>query len=276
MNLKWLVFAAALLIVGVLPIGWVSWEYSTHLGGISKKPEDWGAFGSLLGGLFTYLAAVGTISTLILLFYQQHLNEQSQKRHERLLMQQISVLAFDQYKNHRQLFFEKLDEISNQYSGKIFFPDRDRVYHSIFHMNNPAQTTFAIPLNEEAGTRYHDLSDCVAKYKTISNLLDNFRNGRNALDLVLAIADLNDCLGVAQKGDPEVGEVLFYKTPTGFNIDHPDTSIELIERVINEILYFSSNESLEQIHQKAQIPHIKDQILKMLKTGKYSQFEIVE
>lgn len=273
MSRKWLVLAVA---VGVLPIAFVLREYSTHLGGISTKPEDWGAFGSLLGGLFTYLAAVGTIGTLVFLIIQQQKNEQSREKHERLIIQQMDVLAFEQFRNHRMMFFDKLNELSKEYNDEIHFPERDRVYSSFFYMNTPRETTFKLSIDGEKGSKYHDIIDCIAKYKNITELLSNYRNGRKITDLLMDIGELNYCLGISLKRQPQAGDIFFHGENIAVNVECIDKAIERIERVFNEILFFSENQPLESINHKAQAPYLRDYVKEQLAKPRNSDFKIYE
>ncbi|MBP64064.1 MAG: hypothetical protein CMJ62_21295 [Planctomycetaceae bacterium] len=276
MQKKWQIYTVFLVVLGTSPILITLLKYNAHLGTYSSNPEDWGAFGSLLGGLFTYLAAVGTIGTLLFLIIQQQRNEQSREKHERLIIQQMDVLAFEQYRNHRMMFFDKLNELSKEYNGEIHFPERDRVYSSLFYMNTPRETTFRLSIDAEKGTRFHDIIDCIAKYKEISALLTDYKNGRKITKLLIEIADLNYCLGISLKRPPRSGDIFFHGQSIAVNVECIDKAIERIERVLNEIMYFSENQPLESIYHKAQGPYLRDYVKAQLAIPKNSDFNIYE
>lgn len=220
--------------------------YYVNLGNISHKPDDWGAFGSLLSGVFTYIAAIGTLGTLFFLVYQQGKNNE-------IINRQLALQTFEEYEKHRKLFFEKLAEIESHYNGKIRFPQRERVYSSIFHMNSPSAMHYVLSTDENnPNARPKDLTDCLHKYKKISEMLNDYKSFNNCISIIIETLDLSYDLGIAAEHEIRDGQILWFDTPTALNINEIGAAIERIERTLNTVLFMSNNKPVASIYHKAQ------------------------
>lgn len=256
-----LIFIAVLIFIS--PAIAVIWLYSVNLGGISKEPNDWAAFGSLLSGVFTYIAASGTMGTLIFLIYQQ-------SRNNKILDRQIILQNFEEYEKHKKLFFDNLEEIKNHYNGDIRFPQRDRVYSSIFYMNSPSSMQYKLSIDEE-GSKPKDLCDCLNKYRKIENLLNNYNAFNNCINVIIEMIDLSYDLGITAASERENGQVLWFGEPTHLNINSLRVSLGQIERTLNMILAMSGNNAVNSITHKIEPSVFKDCVLGLLdqKKGRF-------
>ena len=258
----WLGIAVAFFVLFLLPAAVTFWLYRENLGNISHKPDDWGAFGSLLSGIFTYIAAVGTMGTLIFLVYQQGKNNE-------LINRQLALQTFEEYERHRKLFFEKLSEIESHYDNEIVFPQRERVYSSIFHMNSPSTMQYALNINEDnPNARPKDLIDCLHKYDKISEMLDDYQTFNNCISVIIETLDLSYDLGISAAKKNVEGQILWFDMPTALNINNIGLALERIERTLNTILFMSSNQPVKSIYHKAQSLLFRDYVLQHLSEHK--------
>lgn len=252
----WLGIVVAFFILFLLPAAVTFWLYRENLGNISHKPDDWGAFGSLLSGMFTYIAAVGTMGTLIFLVYQQGKNNE-------LINRQLALQTFDEYEKHRKLFFEKLSEIESHYDNEIVFPQRERVYSSIFHMNSPSRMQYTLSIkDDDPNARPKDLSDCLHKYNKISVMLDDYESYNNCVSVIIETLDLSYDLGISAAKKNVNGQILWFDMPTALNIDNIGLALERIETTLNTILFMSSNPPVKSIYAKAQSLRFRDFVIK--------------
>ena len=111
----------AFSVLGVLvPLG-ILVIYFIEMGDISGNPQDWSAFGSVMSGSFSLLAAVSTTATLLLLVWQK-------KDSDKVVGQQVTAMRFEQYVKHRSLFMETLDSIELKFGNAFVFSERDELY----------------------------------------------------------------------------------------------------------------------------------------------------
>ncbi len=258
----WLGIVVAFFVLFLLPAAATFWLYRENLGNISHKPDDWGAFGSLLSGVFTYIAAVGTMGTLIFLVYQQGKNNE-------LINRQLALQTFEEYEKHRKLFFEKLTGIESFYEHEISFPHRERVYSSIFHMNSPLTMQYSLSIREDdPNARPKDLIDCLHKYKKISSMLEDYRSFNNCISIIIEVLDLSYDLGIAAVKKNVEGQILWFDMPTALNINDMGLALRRIETTLDMILSMSSNQPVQSIYHKAQSNLFRDFVLQHLSENK--------
>lgn len=235
MRAKLIPFSVAVLIaVSVLFSIAVFWTYGVRFGPISSMRDDWSAFGSLLSGVFALLSAVATVSTLILLFVQ-------------LQKQQESVI-FEQYITHRKLFFERLDELEKTLN--ITFKDRDQFYQCIFPRNRPG-VCFTHEAVQPVSTRAKDISDCCSLYTRIGVMLSGSLSGQAVIDLLMDIDRIRGKLHFLSTEEKYLdGEVFFHDIRLRVSILAIESVLRDIETVLNSILFFSGNKSVDPISHK--------------------------
>lgn len=259
---KYIFLLSILFVLAIIPGGIIFYLYQHYLGGISKSADDWASFGSLLGGYFTYIAAIGTIGTLSLLIYQQDKNNS-------IINKQLAIQTFTEYENHRKLFFGKLSEIERHYNNEIEFKQRERVYNSIFYMNSPFSVGRIIDLEKsKIDELENDLSECKNKFDNIKNLLEDYRSPRKSLDLIIEIIDLSFALGITTKMNKEKGQILWHDIPTDLNIHKIDAALKHIESTLNMILSISGNKPVEEISHKAEGNLLRDFLINVISEGK--------
>ncbi len=250
--------------------------YGYYLGPISKSPDDWGSFGSVMAGAFTLLSSFATIGTLLFLYLQQ-LNEkirqeqldikknEEQIKHDKVVEKQLRALTFDQYLNHRKVFIERLHEQSVYFNGDILFADPDRIYTAIFSKNSPVYCEYEVELVGPENAKAHDLSDCLEIYRIIQELLNNYSDMEKHLDLILKVMHLDHCLGMSYVGRFKDGDIYFKGVATGLNIYDLPYSLRRIGLVLNSILFFTGNEAVGLVHHKAEGHLLRDAMYKTLR-----------
>lgn len=220
--------------------------YNHKLGGISNTPDDWGSFGSLLGGIFTLLSAVATLSTLLFLYSQQ-------ENTNKIINEQLNTLIFERYLNHRKLFIQMLKEIENSESKKVKFTTPHKTYSSLFPNNGPTSCGYSISLNIQSEAP-GSLKDCLDIFKSINDIFDD--HDRRKTDIIIKIMKLHEYLGYERISSSE-HEITFNDDPIGMGIDELREGLITIEEILNSILEFSGNNPIEQIHHKIEGSQIK-------------------
>lgn len=278
MKAKWILGGVGIAVgVGVVVAIGVLWAYGHYLGPISRLTTDWGSFGSVMSGAFTLLSSFATIGTLLFLYLQQVKNEErqvaldaenivKQQRHDIVVEKQLAALIFEQYLNHRKIFIERLNEQAVFFNGAIRFADPDRVYTAMFPNNSPSRCDYNVEIVEPENTKAYDLTDCLAIYKSIGELLGNYRDKEEHLRLVEKIYHLQGCLGIEYVGPHREGDIFFLDRNVGLNIYSIDETLFRIENVLNSILFYTGNPNVASMHHKGQGVLIRDSLYKTLTT----------
>ena len=261
--------------VGVVVAIGVLGAYGHYLGPVSRNATDWGSFGSVMAGAFTLLSSFATIGTLLFLYLQQLKgeerqilldieNQDKQQKHDIVVEKQLAALTFEQYLNHRKVFIERLNEQSVFFRGDIGFADPDRVYTAMFAKNSPSHCEYKVEIGKPENAKAYDLTDCLAIYASISELLENYRDMEKHLVLVQKIVHLQGCLGITYVGAHKEGDIFFMGLNAGLNIYDISKTLQRIERVLNSILFFTGNEKAASIQHKGQSSLIRDGLYKTL------------
>ncbi|PKA70434.1 hypothetical protein ATI02_3339 [Pseudomonas baetica] len=276
MKANWiLALIGAAIVIGVVVAVGVLWAYGYYLGPVSRNATDWGSFGSVMSGAFTLLSSFATIGTLLFLYLQQLKGEErqiaqdvenlaKQQKHDIVVEKQLAALTFEQYLNHRKVFFERLHEQASFFKEKIHFPNPERIYTAIFPKNSPSHCEYQVVIDGPEPVKAHDLTDCKHIYTSITGLLDNYRDMEKHLELIQKIFHLQGCLGIDYVGTPREGDIYFLKFNTGINIYEISKSLYLLECVFNSILFYTGNENVSQIHHKGQGTLLRDGIYRTL------------
>ncbi|WP_394230202.1 hypothetical protein [Shewanella colwelliana] len=120
---------------------------------LSPLSQDWSAFGSLLAGAASFLAAIGTIGVLLISIkqfkvQQTQIEEQTERqnafeaRQQQKWDKENEMLSFQKYQMHHSHFEQTLDKIENEYSIK--FIHKSDLYRQTFVDNNFSQTVFTV------------------------------------------------------------------------------------------------------------------------------------
>lgn len=261
------------VVVAIVVLG----AYGHYLGPISRQANDWGSFGSVMSGAFTLLSSFATIGTLLFLYLQQVKSEKRQtvqdsenitrqQKHDDVVEKQLAALTFEQYLNHRKVFIERLNEQAFFFKGAIVFSDPDRVYTAMFPKNNPSHCEYKVSIDRPENKKAYDLADCLAIYASISELLENYRDMEKHLSLIENIVRLQDCLGITYTEKIRDGDITFLNLHAGINIYEIPKILQIIEHVLNSILFYTGNENITPIHHKGQSPLLRDGLYKTLTT----------
>lgn len=276
MKANWiLTLIGAAVGIGVVVAVGVLWAYGHYLGPISRQATDWGSFGSVMSGAFTLLSSFATIGTLLFLYLQQVKSEKrqtaqdtenitKQQKHDKVVEKQLAALTFEQYLNHRKVFIERLNEQAFFFKGAIGFADPDRVYTAMFPKNSPSHCEYKVAIGRPEDAKAYDLTDCLAIYASISELLENYRDMEKHLVLIQKIVHLQGCLGMTYVDEIRDGDILFLSYHAGLNIYEISKTLLRIERVLNSILFYTGNEDIAPIHHKGQTPLLRDGLYKTL------------
>jgi hypothetical protein len=288
MKANWILGGIGIAVgVGVVVAIAVLWAYGYYLGPISRSTNDWGSFGSVMSGAFTLLSSFATIGTLLFLYLQQVKSEErqiaqdtdnlvKQQKHDHVVEKQLAALTFEQYLNHRKVFIERLNEQAVFFKGAIRFSDPDRVYTAIFPNNSPSCCDYKVKIENPENTKAQDLTDCLAIYKSVGELLGNHSDKEEHLRLVQKMVHLQGCLGMEYIGPHREGDIFFLGRNAGINIYNIEETLIRIENVLNSILFYTGNISVASIHHKSQGGLIRDALYKTLTTYYRAQgaFEI--
>lgn len=276
MKANWILAGIGIALgTGVLVAIGVLGAYGYYLGPVSRNTTDWGSFGSVMAGAFTLLSSFATIGTLLFLYLQQLKSEErqnaqdaenltKQQKHDVIVEKQLAALTFEQYLNHRKVFFERLREQASLFKEVIHFPNPERIYTAIFPKNSPSNCEYKVVIDGSEPIKAHDLADCKQIYSSITGLLDNYRDMEKHLELIQKLFHLQGCLGIDYVGAPREGDIYFLKFNTGINVYEISKALYRLECVFNSILFYTANENINQIHHKGQGPLLRDGIYSTL------------
>ena len=250
---KWILYATVLLVfIGVaMPVGTLI-VYAQYMGGISKDAADWGNFGSLISGAFTFLGSVATIATLCFVAFQQiNLDERqkkqdveirkNQEKHDMVILKQTAALNFEQYLKHRTAFVDLLKKVEADSSITVYFEKKEETYARIFYKNNPTHCDYTVPIhspNQICG----DLSDILSARQELKKSMSGERPAKDAPVLV---ENMLAKLLISHTSKSSEGDVIIRGQKTGFNIYDPYLCFFALDKIINSILFFVGQEKLE-------------------------------
>ncbi|SEE44752.1 hypothetical protein [Pseudomonas kilonensis] len=288
MKVNWILAGVGIAVgVGVVVAVGVLWAYGYYLGPVSRLATDWGSFGSVMSGAFTLLSSFATIGTLLFLYLQQVKNEErqvaldaenlvKQQRHDDVVEKQLAALTFEQYLNHRKVFIERLNGQAIFFKSVIRFADPDRVYTAMFPNNSPSRCDYNVEIVEPENAKAYDLTDCLAIYRSVGELLENYKDKEEHLRLVQKLVHLQGCLGIEYIGPHREGDVFFLGRNAGLNIYNIEDTLIRVESVLNSILFYSGNQNVTPIHHKAQGGLMRDALYRTLTSYHRAQgaFEI--
>jgi hypothetical protein len=231
--------------------------YGYRLGGISKNPSDWGSFGSLLSGVFSVIASVAAIGTL--LYFGRQLEEQRSSSAQQLskiesqFQEQIRMnkvqeesLIFERYTKHRNLFSDSLRDIESSFSKKFIIDNHSELYARVFKKNSPRKCIYDIDLEREP-VDADDLGDMLCLYKRIvSGRLKS--QGLESSNLILTdLVHLMSQLNMRYIGTSSEGDIIWFGNNSGVNTYRIDEFVLILNRVLSLILQYAGRESLPDI-----------------------------
>lgn len=252
-HYRWISYLTAFaLALGLLVTVGVLVAYGVKLGPISGRPEDWGAFGSILSGAFTLLGAAATLGTLVFLLVQQRNNQAYQReqelerqrvqaKHDEVIAQQLKAQTFEQYLKHREVFFDRLESLEATLGHTIRFTNKDALYQWVFPQNCPTWCSYVVDLEQGDGV----VSGLVKLRQDYVELVHYLRL-RPLVDLhgylvITKMQRLLQDLKIAYLPSLVDGDLQSNGRNLGVNVYSPQECLEIISLTVNSLLFYSGN-----------------------------------
>ena len=249
--------------IGLLFIMVIFITYGVSLGPRSHDHTAWSSFGSMLAGVFTLFGTTATIATLLFLNAQF-------KEQQKVTTKQIETLTFEQYVNHRKLFFERLNEIEEGLENKIKFKDQDKLYHNIFPRNSPLECSFRVQIVSGQLAKVGDLSDMFSSYEMLKYMLEKNEwfhvEADNLVEHLIMMPDSLSFLNidVEYDGDMELEGFNF-----GINIYSINEYVNRVTTILNAFLAFTGNATVPSIDHKAESSQLRKALMQNFE-GRYA------
>lgn len=229
----------AFLVLGILvPLG-ILVIYFIKTGDVSGNPQDWSAFGSVMSGSFSLLAAVSTTATLLLLVWQK-------KDSDKVVGQQVTAMRFEQYVKHRSLFMETLDSIELKFGNAFFFSERDELYRMLFPDNSAFHMSYKGGIfSEFVAGKLQDFWDDQSNFVRDADV-------SNAEQFCWSLLRLYGVLKVRIAPTEREGDVRVYDSfideredkDVGLNLFNIKNDLGRAEYVVSRLLEFSGRQEL--------------------------------
>lgn len=249
--------------VGLLFILVIFITYGVSLGPRSHDHTAWSSFGSMLAGVFTLFGTTATIATLLFLNAQF-------KEQQKVTAKQIQAVTFEQYVNHRKLFFERLKEIEESLEGKIKFKNHDNLYHNIFPQNSPLQCLFTVEIVSGELARLGDLSDMHSSYVLLKGMLEkSLWLPIEADNLVKHLIMMPNALSFLHVGDEYDGDMELEGYNFGINIYSIDEYVNRVTIILNAFLTFTGNPPVPSIVHRAESYELRKALMQNF-DGRYA------
>jgi hypothetical protein len=217
----------------------------------------------MLAGVFTLFGTTATIATLLFLNAQF-------KEQQKVTAKQIEALTFEQYVNHRKLFFERLNEIEEGLENKIKFKDQDKLYHNIFPRNSPLECSFRVQVVSGQLAKAGDLSDMFSSYEMLKYMLEKNEWFHVEADnlvkhLIMMPNSLNFLnIDVEYDGDMELEGFNF-----GINIYSINEYVNRVTTILNAFLAFTGNATVPSIDHKSESSQLRKALMQNFE-GRYA------
>ncbi|MFB2682811.1 hypothetical protein [Shewanella mangrovisoli] len=199
---------------------------------ISNSLDNWDTFSALLSGTFSFVAAIGTIS-ILLLSLKQFKVQQSQIDFQNKKQEKID--------NERKLwdikqleFIEKQTNLLNLQIKKIEIEEFLQTLESI------EKSCIDYKFTDKYNTYEKHFKDDTRKFNIAKELLAaiNSFNDKKAYtlsDICYFFKGIKEILSIEYVSTPRIGDISNYRTILGFNIHTPQASINTLNSLINSI-----------------------------------------
>ncbi|NWC39696.1 MULTISPECIES: hypothetical protein [Pseudomonas] len=249
--------------IGLLFILVIFITYGVSLGPRSHDHTAWSSFGSMLAGVFTLFGTTATIATLLFLNAQF-------KEQQKVTAKQIQAVTFEQYVNHRKLFFERLKEIEESLDVKIKFKNHDNLYHNIFPQNSPRQCLFTVEIVSGELEKVGDLSDMHSSYILLKGILEKSQwLPIEADDLVRHLIMMPNALSFLNVGDEYDGDMELEGYNFGINIYSINEYVIRVTTILNAFLTFTGNSPVPSIDHHAESSELRKALMQNF-DGRYA------
>lgn len=249
--------------LGLLFILVVFITYGVRLGPRSHDHTAWSSFGSMLAGVFTLFGSTATIATLLFLNAQF-------KEQQKVTAKQIQAVTFEQYVNHRKLFFERLKEIEESLDGKIKFRNHDNLYHNIFPQNSPLQCLFTVEIVSGELAKVGDLSDMHSSYVLLKGMFEkSLWLPIEADNLIKHLIMMPNALSFVHVGDEYEGDMELEGYNFGINIYSINEYVIQVTTILNAFLTFTGNSPVPSIDHHAESSELRKALMQNF-DGRYA------
>lgn len=248
---------------GLLIIFSIFTTYALSLGPRSHDHTAWSSFGSMLAGVFTLFGTLATLATLLFLNAQF-------KEQQKITAKQIQAVTFEQYVNHRKLFFERLKEIEESLDGKIKFKNHDNLYHNIFPQNSPHQCLFTVEIVSGELAKVDDLSDMHSSYILLKGMLEKSQwLPIEADNLVRHLIMMPNALSFLHVGDEYDGDMELEGYNFGINIYSINEYVIRVTTILNAFLTFTGKSPVPSIDHHAESSELRKALMQNF-DGRYA------
>lgn len=229
----------ASLVLGVLTPLSILVVYFIKMGNVSGNPQDWSAFGSVMSGAFSLLAAVSTAATLLLLVWQK-------RDSDKVVAQQVTAMRFEQYVKHRSLFMEILDSIELKFDNALVFSGRDELYRMLFPDNSAFHMSYKGGLfSEFVAGKLQEFWDGQSNFVRDANVI-------NAKQFCWSLLRLYGVLKIRIAPTEREGDVRVYDSfiderkdkDIGLNLFNIKNDLGRADYVVSRLLEFSERQEL--------------------------------
>lgn len=246
---------SGLIGVGFIVIVAIFTTYALSLGPRSHDHTAWSSFGSMLAGVFTFFGSTATIATLLFLNAQF-------KEQQKVTAKQIEAVTFEQYVNHRKLFFERLKEIEESLDNAIKFKNHDKLYHNLFPHNSPLECSFRVKIISGGLAKAGDLSDMYSSFVRLRTLLGNQSwISADADNLVKHLIIMPNSLSFIHVEKDFEGDLALDGKNLGINIYSLDEYINRVTVVLNAFLVFTGNPPVDSINHLSESAELRKALI---------------
>jgi hypothetical protein len=245
-------------------------------------------FDSTFGDMATWIAAIGTVSTLAFAIRQnQQLRieqkkekeerkdeeakqrkdldterkkrEEHEKKQQEMWELQREIASLQKYDAHKQMFFNLLSQLEQRFRHTIEFYDKDATYNNLFPENNIEHCVTKIDLNSLPQQSVGTLKDCLDCYDFLHKRLEKITGStskdyyNNAHDLMFHLLQMSSLLGINFKDSCSIGYISpdFDKQTLLVNIFDPSHTFYRLEKTLKRICTFVSISPPPDISYKA-------------------------
>lgn len=238
--------------------------FELSMKGISNKPDDWSAFGSLISGLFTWSGALSTLAALAFAFWQNdklskeaklrsEKDEETARKNQEFMDFQRERMSFEKFRIHQLMFNELLDALEAGSNGQFQFRSKSFLYKNIFPDNDFLQChTNVGPEIKNPGGLYELIE--------VSELIDS-RLGDNTYNiephlLITDISVLQDSMRVRINRSREEGDLIFAGKLIFFNLIDTYNTFLFYQNAVNSIISFCGVNKVINLVSNADTPRL--------------------
>ncbi|MBS0042216.1 hypothetical protein KFE26_07840 [Shewanella sp. M16] len=289
---SWLKYAAIIgIAIFIVVMVWYFFQFSPLMSDrniISEVPDDWGAFGSLLGGASSFLAAIGTVGVMLLGIQQFIIQQKQIEKQNNQIEKQTKLI--EKQENRQEALEKKQSEIWDV-QRKLLIQEESKLILDYFTKSLDSV---------EAENKNHSFNNKFLLHKKIntalniteftSKLVQHINNFNSKLEkvsetepLVIGLHDLKSKLiiitshlGIVFCGNKKSGDLCYLKDRIGFNIYMIESSINSLNSVIESLSahLLLSDVNIPPINSQFKLRH-NDCVNLIVKNKNYSDLSMI-